>query len=283
MLRKAFRLFCAAVCAAFFSQIAAAGPPAFSLAQKYDGDIDLADYWVSEKLDGVRAYWNGEKLISRGGNAFAAPDWFVAGFPPIHLDGELWLARGAFEQTSSIVARDSPHDGWREIKFMVFDLPAAGGDFNSRLQKMRRIIDESDNEFLFAVRQDKVGGEAELLAKLERITADGGEGLMLRRGASHHRAGRSADLLKLKKFDDGEAVVVGHNPGKGKYEGMLGSITVQTADGVMFKIGSGFTDAMRAAPPPLGATVTYKHNGYFQSGKPRFAVFWRLRADEPEK
>ena len=46
--------------------------PALLLAEEYDQDIDLDAYWVSEKLDGVRAFWNGSRLISRGGNTFAA-------------------------------------------------------------------------------------------------------------------------------------------------------------------------------------------------------------------
>jgi DNA ligase-1 len=279
------RLFLVAVfLAAFFSQAAAGddATPSFALAEKYEGDIELADYWASEKYDGIRAYWDGEKLISRNGNAFAAPDWFVAGFPSAHLDGELWLSRGRFEETSSIVTRDAPHEGWRKIKFMVFDLPAAGGDFDSRLIQLRTIIGAAQSEFLFVVPQEKISGEEELLKKLEEITSGGGEGLMLRRAASLHKSGRSNDLLKVKKFDDGDAVVIGHNPGKGKYRGLLGSVTVKTAAGVIFRIGSGFTDAMRANPPPLGATITFKHYGFFQSGKPRFAVFWRLRADSPE-
>jgi DNA ligase-1 len=75
--------------------------------------------------------------------------------------------------------------------------------------------------------------------------------------------------------------VIAHNPGKGRLAGLMGSVTVRTAQGVIVKIGSGFTDDERKNPPPIGATITFKHQGFTASGKPRFPVFWRVRSDEP--
>lgn len=69
-------------------------PPPVMLANIYRADTKLADYWVSEKLDGVRGYWDGEKMLTRGGERIAAPDWFTAGLPKIPMDGELWVGRG---------------------------------------------------------------------------------------------------------------------------------------------------------------------------------------------
>ena len=66
-------------------------PPGLSLANTFRDDVDLGEYWVSEKLDGVRAFWDGETLVSRRGNPFVAPPWFVEGFPAAPLDGELWM------------------------------------------------------------------------------------------------------------------------------------------------------------------------------------------------
>src|SRR5438045_3542568 len=74
---------------------AKAGPPLL-LAERWDNAQDLADWWLSEKLDGVRAYWDGRALISRLGNRFHAPDWFLEGLPETPLDGELWIGRKAF-------------------------------------------------------------------------------------------------------------------------------------------------------------------------------------------
>lgn len=255
--------------------------PDLLLAETYREDIDLSAYWVSEKLDGVRAFWDGERLISRGGNAFAAPSWFTAGFPLVVLDGELWVGRGRFEETVSIVTRDAPHDGWRRVRYMVFDLPETLDVFDARLSTLRAVVAASPNEFLMAVAQEKVADPEALLKKLDAVVSAGGEGLMLHRGRSRYRGGRHVDLLKLKRFDDAEGIVIAHNPGKGKFTGLMGSVTVRTADGLTVKVGSGFSDAERRTPPPIGATITFTHQGLTATGKPRFPVFLRIRNDEP--
>ena len=261
--------------------VAAEEKPALLLAEKYHQDTDLDAYWVSEKLDGVRAFWNGNQLISRGGNTFASPSWFTADFPPLPLDGELWVGRGQFEETVSIVSRHMPHDGWRQVRYMVFDLPEDPGTFDVRLQNLHAAVAASPNKFLAVIPQHKMPDHKALLEKLDTVVADGGEGLMLHRGDSRYHAGRSMDLLKLKRFDDAEGIVIAHNPGKGRLAGLMGSVTVRTAQGVIVKIGSGFSDDERKNPPPIGATITFKHQGFTGSGKPRFPVFWRVRSDEP--
>lgn len=255
--------------------------PALLLAEEYDQDIDLDAYWVSEKLDGVRAFWNGSRLISRGGNTFAAPSWFTADFPPLPLDGELWVGRGQFEETASIVSRHTPHDGWRQVYYMVFDLPEDPGTFDERLQNLHAAVAASPNKFLAVIPQYKLTGHKLLMERLDALVADGGEGLMLHRGDSRYHGGRSMDLLKLKKFDDAEGVVIAHNPGRGRLEGLMGSVTVRMKRGITVRIGSGFSDEERKNPPPIGALITFKHQGFTASGKPRFAVFWRVRRDEP--
>lgn len=255
--------------------------PDLLLAKKYREDIDLPAYWVSEKLDGVRAFWNGERLISRGGNAFSAPSWFIAGFPTVSLDGELWIGRGRFEETASIVTRSLPHEGWRQVRYMVFDLPDDPEIFDARLDHLRAAVATSRSAFLVVVVQERIADHKSLLNRLDEITSAGGEGLMLHRGDSRYRGGRGMDLLKLKRFDDAEGIVIAHNPGKGKYASMMGSVTVRTADGITVKIGSGFSDEERKAPPLIGTTITFKHQGFTNTGKPRFPVYWRIRDDEP--
>ena len=273
--------FFAAFFIAFVPPVVWGESPDLLLAEKYREDIDLSAYWVSEKLDGVRAFWDGARLISRGGNGFSAPSWFTAGFPPVALDGELWVGRGRFEETASIVTRSLPHDGWRHVRYMVFDLPDDPEIFDVRLDHLRATVAASQSEFLAVVVQEKVADHRSLLNRLDQVTAAGGEGLMLHRGDSRYRGGRGMDLLKLKRFDDAEGVVIAHNPGKGKYSGMMGSVTVRTADGTTVKIGSGFSDDERKAPPPIGVMITFKHQGFTNKGKPRFPVFWRIRDDEP--
>ncbi len=265
--------------------VVVADPPGLTLANVYqkDASTELADYWVSEKYDGVRAYWDGRRLVSRGGKVFAAPSWFVAGLPPVPLDGELWLARGRFEDTVSIVRRQAPHEGWRNIRYMVFDLPQHGGIFRERYFALLALAAQSDTGdpvYWRVVEQRPIVSLARLEASFDALILAGGEGLMLRRITSLYRSGRSDDLLKYKPFDDAEAVVIGHNPGKGKYTGKVGSLRVETPDGRVFNVGSGLSDAEREQPPSLGTVVTYQHQGVTKKGLPRFPVFLRIRLDE---
>lgn len=242
------------------------------------GGVDVTKYLVSEKLDGVRARWDGKQLTSRGGNKFAAPQWWTKDFPSKVIDGELWMGRGKFEDTLSVVRKKSPHHGWADVKFLAFDLPDHGGTFEKRDKALRRVVSRAGSDFMKKVRQFEVVSHAHLEYLLEQIVRGGGEGLMLHRKEALYRAGRSSgDLLKFKKFYDDEAVVVKHNKGKGKYRKMLGSLTVETPDGIRFKIGSGFTDEQRKNPPPVGSTVTYRYNGFTENGVPRFPTFWRVR------
>ncbi len=255
-------------------------PPSLSLANIYHDDVDLGEYWVSEKLDGVRAFWDGESFYSRQGNRFNPPTGFIEGFPSEPLDGELWMGRGTFEALSGIVRRQVPDDhAWRGVRYMVFDLPAHAGIFDERLARLKDLLAGLDITRIALVEQFRVADHAELTAVLNRVVDDGGEGLMLRRGGSRYQAGRSDDLLKLKTHDDAEAVVVDHLPGKGKYDGMMGSLLVEMPNGRRFKLGTGFSDELRRSPPPVGATVTYKHFGKTGNGIPRFASFLRVRRE----
>ncbi|MGI9229378.1 MAG: DNA ligase [Gammaproteobacteria bacterium] len=252
--------------------------PSLMLARVYHDDIDLEQYWVSEKLDGVRARWDGKNLISRQGNPFNAPLWFVKDFPSVPLDGELWMGRGTFEKLSGAVRRQQPEQAqWRAIRLMVFDLPASPEVFDLRLQTIRRIVRDASSPYLGMVEQFRVGGRDELMQRLKQVISDGGEGLMLHRGGAIYKAGRTHDLLKLKVHQDAEAVVVGHLPGKGKLSGMLGSLLVETPDGLRFRIGTGFSNRERQNPPPLGTTITYRYYGKTGRGVPRFASFMRIR------
>ncbi len=255
-------------------------PPPVMRAGVYSGDVPLADYWVSEKLDGVRGYWDGHKLLTRGGNRVPAPAWFTAGWPAVPLDGELWLGRGEFERASGIVRRQQADDAeWRAMRFMVFDLPAHGGSFDQRLPALQALLAKLAVPWVQPVAQFRVADAEALQARLDAVVAAGGEGLMLHRGSGRYRAARTDDLLKLKPLDDAEARVVEYLPGTGKYEGQLGALLVERPDGLRFRIGTGFSDAQRREPPPLGSWVTYGYSGLTAGGVPRFARFLRLRDD----
>lgn len=254
--------------------------PDLLLAKVYDKKTDLSQYWASEKYDGVRAYWNGEQFISRQGNVFHAPDWFTEDFPKYALDGELWIGRNTFEQLISAVSKDQPVDAeWQAVKYMVFELPEAAGTFSERLASLKTQIAGIESPFLELVPQYRIASHAALMAKLTEVVKRGAEGLMLHHGQATYRTGRRDDLLKVKRHDDAEARVISYIPGKGKYQGMMGSLLLEMPDGTQFRVGSGFSDEQRRNPPPIGSVVTYKYFGKTQRGKPKFASFLRVRQE----
>jgi DNA ligase-1 len=112
--------------------------------------------------------------------------------------------------------------------------------------------------------------------ELDRVTGGGGEGVMIKDPNSKYENKRSNFLLKVKKFEDAEATVIGHQKGTGRCSDMCGAILVRGDDGIEFKIGSGFDDAQRRKPPKIGARVTYKYMGKTNAGKPRFPIFMRV-------
>ena len=261
-----------------FAAAGAASPPAIILAKVLDASVDPAQYLISEKFDGVRGIWDGRVLRFRSGNVVNAPGWFIARLPREPLDGELWLARGKFETLSGFVRKTEPVDEeWRQIKYLIFEMPNAEGSFEQRYGQIQAVVQRTGWLQLVAVEQFRVADRAALKRKLDAVVRAGGEGRMLHRADAMYVTGRSDVLLKLKPLDDTEAVVVEHIPGKGKFTGMLGALRVEAPDGKRFSIGTGFTDAVRRNPPPLGTTITYTYRGLTRGGLPRFASFMRVR------
>ena len=254
--------------------------PALMLAKVFQASTEVSEYWISEKLDGVRARWDGQQLISRGGNRLNAPDWFIQDFPKTPLDGELWVARGEYQQTVSIIKRKKPHPGWEKVKFMIFDLPNHQGSFSDRVTVMRQMATHTQTLYLRFIPQFQLDSNKALMQHLQTVTEQDGEGLMLHHKSAIYHSGRSNKLLKLKIFTDAEAVVIGYRPGKGQFTGKMGAIQVKTNTAKIFYIGSGFSHQDRATPPAIGSTISYRHQGVTKSGIPRFAVFIRVR-DEP--
>ncbi len=265
----------------------AATAPALMLAKVYQAGISLPDYWVSEKYDGVRGYWDGEKLLTRGGERIAVPAWFTAGWPKVPMDGELWAGRGQFARALSTVRQQTPDDAaWRTMRFMVFDLPAQGGSFNERIPALNGLVSRIDQPWVQGVAQLKLANHQALQSLLAKTVKLGGEGLMLHRGASLYKGQRTDDLLKVKTHEDTEARVIAHIPGQGKYAGALGALLVELPEadgkpGQRFKLGSGFSDAERQKPPAIGSTVTFRFRGLNDSGIPRFASFMRVHENMP--
>jgi DNA ligase-1 len=285
LLTPALPFVSAASAAASPTALSIPGTPPLMLAKNYHPGISLPDYWVSEKYDGVRGYWDGERLLTRGGERIAAPAWFTEGWPKVPMDGELWAGRGQFAKAVSTVRQQSPDDAaWRAMRFMVFDLPAQGGRFSDRMPAVGGLVSRIDQPWVQPVAQSQVANHPALQALLAKTVKSGGEGLMLHRGASLYKSGRNDDLLKVKTHEDTEARVVAHIPGKGKYDGVVGALLVEIPgqDGKAaqrFKLGTGLSDEQRRNPPPIGSTVTYRFRGLNDSGIPRFASFMRTRED----
>lgn len=260
------------------SKAFAATEPSITLAKTYQGHEPLSDYYVSEKYDGVRAFWDGQYFFTRGGNKIVTPSWFTVGFPLMPLDGELWLGYGQFEAISGLVRGHTAQPAtWRKVKFLVFDVHAYEINFTERYALMAELIHAAASSYIHLVKQESIATPKALTQKLDAVLAKGGEGLMLKQKASLYEKGRSSSLLKVKRHQDAEAIVVGHEPGKGKFQGLLGALLVTTPEGVNFKIGSGFSHQERKQPPPIGSRIQYKYYGLTKNGVPRFASFLRLR------
>jgi len=255
-----------------------------------DQSIDLAQYWVSEKYDGVRAYWDGKRLLTRRGNTIHAPDWFIADFPEYPMDGELWAGRENFEFVSGLIRKKPALDGksniekfdkeWQSVSYMVFDLPEQNRPFDDRNEFMQCALPELGISWLKPAPQIKFKSEEALLDYLNKLVTAGAEGLMLHNGSAYYAAKRTGDLLKLKPTLDSEAIVIGYTSGKGKYTGQVGALEVewrQGSDTKLFRLGTGLTDELRRNPPAIGAEVTFEYSGLTKNGIPRFARFKRVR------
>ena len=253
--------------------------PPILLAESWDNALDLAGWWMSEKLDGVRAYWDGQQFLSRQGNLYHAPDWFLEGLPNLPLDGELWIDRKAFQRTVSVVRRQDKNEQWKNVRYLVFDAPAQGGRFEDRLDFLKDGAAVWKNGYLQIHPQELCRDVAQLREELRRIESLGGEGLMLREPGSLYVAGRSATLLKVKTFHDAEATVIGHEPGRGKHSGRLGAVVATLPNGKQFSVGTGFSDRERENPPPIGSLIQFRYQELSDGGIPRFPSYVGLRTD----
>jgi len=247
------------------------------LAHTWNEETDIKNWWMSEKLDGVRGYWTGDQLISKAGNPIYAPKWFTQNFPSFPLDGELWMGRNQFSEVVSIVKTIDADKEWEKIRYMIFDSPHLKKGLEKRLALAKNWFKQNPNPYVEFIQQEICIDKNHLKRKLKNIESKGGEGLILRKPGSSYINGRSYDMLKVKSFDDDEATVIQHFKGKGRNSARMGSILVEMKNGIRFKIGTGFTDAERNHPPPIGSIITFKYYGFTKSGVPRFASFLRIR------
>lgn len=258
--------------------LAFSAKPDLMLLNEWEGQ-DVSGWLMSEKMDGVRAYWNGQKLISRGGVELSAPTWFTEGFPPFPVDGELWSKRGDFENIISIVKKKEPHDGWKNIAFYAFDVPSENGGLIQRLVKLEYYLKLNQADYLKVAKQITCKDNEELKSFLKEVEKGGGEGVVVRNPDAKYTAKRDPNSLKVKNFYDTECEVVEHHKGEGKYKNSFGSLTCKNDEGVLFDIGSGFSENERKNPPAIGSKITYKYQEMTKGGKPRFPIFVRVREE----
>jgi len=248
-----------------------ASKPELFLLNKYNKNMDVKSWYMSEKLDGVRAYWDGKKLISRSGKIFATPIFFTKNFPSTKLDGELWSKREDFSNIVSIVNKKKAHDGWDNLTYNIFEVPNSDGNLTQRLKTVKT------GKYIKLIKQMKVENKKHLDQFLKDIQNKGGEGIVVRDGSLPYHTGRDNSSLKVKSYIDSECEVVGYNKGHGKYDGIVGSLSCRMKNMQVIKIGSGLTENQRATPPSIGTIITFKYYGLTSKGNPRFPIFLRVR------
>lgn len=248
-------------------------------AQEWKGGSP-SGWWWSEKLNGIRSYWDGAQMWTLNGNPIDLPVWFASDLPPVALDGELWFGRGkdALQQMVSIKS-DVRDPRWKKVRYAVFDAPETTGACEKRWAVAKQAIRGS--KVAIYVEQAACTSEAALERMFQAVLKKGGEGLMGRRKGSAYERKRSTNLRKKKPLSDAEAVITGYEQGKAgkKYEGMLGAYLVHFVKkpSIKFKVGTGLTDRDRANPLPKGTIITVQWKNETPNGKPHPASFVGVR------
>jgi len=266
-------------------------------------------WYLSEKYDGLRGIWTGKELVARPskkdglmkGKVFNyVPEWFINMLPKgVSLDGEIWLGRGRFQEISGLsnykiskkITKEHLDNLWKEVKYMVFDIPHLNEPYVSRLDKLKTIMNniqvKEGFESPIQLSTNIIVKDHEHLSELyNNYTINGAEGIILREPNSYYETKRSKLLLKMKLNNDAEAIVTGYLLGTGKYKGLLGSLTC-SMNGKTFSIGTGFNDILRNEynDPyskyyiPIGSTINFGYMELTNDGIPRHPVYRGIRTD----
>ena len=255
--------------------------PPVMLAETWDGTQDLSGWLMSEKLDGIRAYWDGSAFWTRAGSKIAVPDGFAEGLPTHPLDGEMWTGRNQFQLCSSILRKKVPNPiEWVKVEYRIFDRPDDTHHipFRDRVQMLNDWYEEKHPPHASVLLQIPCENNDHLHEALAITIRANGEGVIVRDPESVYVNGRSGFMLKVKPTWDAEAKIIGYNDGKGKYTGFVGSFAMEMPNGKQFALNVK-GDALRKRPPPVGTVVTYTYKGLTDDGIPRFAEYQRIRTD----
>lgn len=238
---------------------------------------NIDGWYMSEKLDGIRAFYDGKHLLTKNGNIIHAPKTFTQNFPDFFLDGELWTKRNDFEHIQSIVLDKKPSAQWRNITYNIFESPFSKGDFAQRLQKVQTWFENHPNKNITIITQIVCQNKKHLDEYLEEIVARKGEGVIIKNPHLPYISKRNSNSLKVKKFYDTEGTVIGMNSNQ---NGTMKSLRVKLPNQVIFNLGGGFSKQQRLNPPKIGEVITFKYYGLTKRGKPKFASFLRIRDKE---
>lgn len=273
-LRRQFSLL---VTLLFTALAVGAAKPDLFLLKTYDDSKDVVGWVMSEKLDGVRGFWDGKTLKTRAGKNLNPPQWFIENYPPFAVDGELWTRRGDFETISSIVrSKNAPHR-WQQITHNIFEVPNQAGGLLERLSILEQYLASNPVPHLKILKQTKIQSQQQLKDFLQHVVDNQGEGVVVRNPNTLYETGRLSSALKVKRYFDTECIVLDTIAGKGKYQGMMGAILCQTKDGKHVRIGSGFKDNDRLNPPEIGSEITFKYYGFTKKGKFKYPVYLRKK------
>lgn len=163
--------------------------------EEWDGQKDLTNWILSEKFDGIRAYWDGKNLLSKQNKIIKCPDWFTEDLPKEKiLDGEIWLRRNSFDELNSILKSNQNESYWLNVKLVVFDI-VCEGIFTERMKKLENI--QFPNHVIIPEREICQSNE-HLIAKMKRIVLLGGEGLIANDPNSDYVPERTSSVIKVK-------------------------------------------------------------------------------------
>lgn len=247
----------------------------------YEKSNEIKGWMMSEKLDGIRAYWNGKNLISKNANIIHAPLWFTKDFPNFPLDGELWTKRADFENIQSIVLDKTPSKNWEQITYNIFEVPNTKGDFLKRLDKIKTWQKRNKNKYIKVIKQIKCKDKDHLNNYLEKLVNLKAEGIILKNPSLEYFTGRSKNILKVKKFKDMEGEVIGINYKTNEFnKKVFKSLVLKLKNAVVFNLGNGFSKEEKINHPKIADIVTFKYYNFTRFGKPKFASFLRVREDE---
>ena len=269
------------------------------LAHKFSehGDKLVYPCFIQPKLDGHRCeachggggeqsytLWSRtRKPINSMAHIVHALDWLECG--GLSFDGELYNHdyHSKFEELTHFIRQSKPEAGCEVVQYHIYDMPLPGATFRQRLKILRRVFTGPKQTVLHLVETHEVNDEDELMLAFEDFLAQGYEGAIARNADGLYVNKRSYDLLKIKKFDDGEFEVVGVEEGKGKMAGHA-IFVCETAKHQLFraKLKGALDDLRKYWNNPklaVGKKLTVQYQGMSNDNIPRFPVALRFRQD----